>query len=1691
MNSFLIRILCAVVGLSGLVGSPLRGAVVGTIEQTDFGPVNGFELFGKGLYWWNSGYGGDEITPPRRGQIATLNLLSDGGIYRVSSPSVFLLRSNTIRAPYQSVARNAEWLFHFEDAGAGLRIMRRPISNPTASAIDFSGLPSSQAGAMLVHGNTLFWSVVQGNVTQVHSKNVNGGPGGGNVIEFSLNNVGPIVKMGVVDLMDPEGRGVFETDLLVLTAGGLLYKFEIEPYHEGLALLASNVSDFAARIESWLVPVGLFGFERRYGSKVYFTTGVNLSGSRTEGRLISVDLSNGGTAIEFQTGDVNLQLTGVTTDSARVYITRTPLVFQGGGGFGGYVYDRNNGQILRSSYPANRGQLAGGSFQSIVLQQEGRNLRSDGQWLYWAHQDLIQRSKTETPAVQLDYRAIGIEAGQAVQNAGNSLWVVSGAPVSARVYAQQLINTSGRILWPVKARVRAFRNNQPLSPPEAYSWNRPLLPSTGNLATLRATAASSLQVDLPGEWFAQPGDVQLIATINPTLSVPETGETPLANNTVSTTITVVSSGTPCLVFNVMNSTLPNYNPTAPGSGFASILDRALSLLPVPGFTYWIRAGTINNGSAGGTFLVSTNSGLALTALSAAHALEKNPNGCPDTHWVGMFPAGVTNFNGVGDTPGTDLLIRMGLSQGNAALPWTSIRGGFALAHELAHNYGLRHIDQTLSPQNCSTDKPGGILDPYFFDPCTLGPTNLAQPLSPMGYDLLSNVYLLPTEAGDLMSYADTRWTSAQTWSRLLFGIPGPAPALLAKSLAAAPPAPGGPVLFVQGFIDLAANSGTLLPAIHGEAGVFDEARVQQSFTAAAALLDAPLRMQLLNANGTVLVDCAALTIQLSEMAESQRRLQQFIPFDPAAIRLRLIHGNVVLSEITASANPPVLTLNAPALDLVNGVLSLDWAASDADGNAVLFTTQFSPDDGVSWQTLRVREADFGMSVGTALLPGGDACRLRVLATDGFNTVVAMTDPFVLPRKGPVIHYAGVRDGQRFAFGETIEVRAVAYDAEDGGLPPAAVSWSVSGKEVRSGTGGQFPLRGLAPGTYTMAFSATDAQANESMASLEFEVLPLVVLDGPAPVLDGFSTDAGYAEATPVSLRTTSPEPSARLVHANGFLHVSIEGNPLSDAGVSPSSVRIFIDADGSRDNAPQSGDRGFAVTEDGVISQARGDGTNFLNEVTTSPGFSAQIARSETTWGIEMQIPESLLGGWNHGAGIAFVFQRFACVPFGFGCLDVPENPVPWPANASVVDPATWTSAQFGALPTSENRAPVALAAGPGVVSLTQSRTITLDGSGSYDLDGDALTFAWTQIDGPPVVLQDSGSPMALFEAPMPGVSTTLRFQLVVNDGNFDSAAATVSVTLAPTATQPFASKTAGAGTVTLTGDGASILLCWPGGAGDVAVIQASTDLITWETLGTNTANYLSAIVFTDLAANNYPHRFYRAVPWVPDQTPIAGTALAFDGVDDRADVPHDPALNAFPLTLMAWISTTQSAGAYPSIVSKYLGGTGAGYALALDNGRLTAWYYADSANYLWDANDGIDGRFVANGQWHHVAYVVDDVSGRIYINGTLVNTHVWVGSAAAVAAAEPLRLGTYIGGAGLPWAGQLDDVSIWSRALTGEEIRALRHHPLTGLEVGLVAYWNFNEGMGMTLGDGTSSGHDGTLWNDPAWVGSGAPITP
>ncbi len=86
--------------------------------------------------------------------------------------------------------------------------------------------------------------------------------------------------------------------------------------------------------------------------------------------------------------------------------------------------------------------------------------------------------------------------------------------------------------------------------------------------------------------------------------------------------------------------------------------------------------------------------------------------------------------------------------------------------------------------------------------------------------------------------------------------------------------------------------------------------------------------------------------------------------------------------------------------------------------------------------------------------------------------------------------------------------------------------------------------------------------------------------------------------------------------------------------------------------------------------------------------------------------------------------------------------------------------------------------------SVSSGALVTLNGNGSNDPDGDALSYAWTQTLGPSVTLSNANAATTSFNAPSVTSDTLLRFQLTVSDpgGQSDTSIVSVTVSAATTA---------------------------------------------------------------------------------------------------------------------------------------------------------------------------------------------------------------------------------------------------------------------------------------------------------------------
>ncbi|MDA9946784.1 LamG domain-containing protein, partial [Candidatus Marinimicrobia bacterium] len=129
--------------------------------------------------------------------------------------------------------------------------------------------------------------------------------------------------------------------------------------------------------------------------------------------------------------------------------------------------------------------------------------------------------------------------------------------------------------------------------------------------------------------------------------------------------------------------------------------------------------------------------------------------------------------------------------------------------------------------------------------------------------------------------------------------------------------------------------------------------------------------------------------------------------------------------------------------------------------------------------------------------------------------------------------------------------------------------------------------------------------------------------------------------------------------------------------------------------------------------------------------------------------------------------------------------------------------------------------------------------------------------------------------------------------------------------------------------------------------------------------------------------------------------------------------------------------------------------------------------------------------EWHHVAATYNgnsDASGvTIYIDGEVYGVSSQYNSLSGSSLNElPLRIGG--NGEDSGGAGIIDEVSLWLRIISQEEIQQMMVNGLNGDEQGLLSYWNFNEGEGSVLNDISSNGFNGNIVNS-VWTTDAAPL--
>jgi len=476
--------------------------------------------------------------------------------------------------------------------------------------------------------------------------------------------------------------------------------------------------------------------------------------------------------------------------------------------------------------------------------------------------------------------------------------------------------------------------------------------------------------------------------------------------------------------------------------------------------------------------------LSILSLESAHENNKVVGIMPDT--LDWFDSGPDAVDGV------TYLVPIILNYPRAAL--VKYGSGIGVpAHELTHTYGIHKKEEYDWP-----DPPNSVTKMYYISGAPIEDNK--GPIFKNGriYDLSDPAEVISafgkndkgqneTIGGIFCYMGDNRqavWVCEYTYNEIFRALMDP---------------PNEPVLYIQGAIYQ--NSTTLLYPVYEKTALPDLIE-PGNFT-----------VRLVSREGEIISETSFGT------AGFDNYFGFFVPSSPEVAFVEIVNGtDVLIREERTSAIPIISEVNA-----VNGQgnLSISWRSSDADSKVLTTDILFSNDAGETWQTLTIEASGSVYSISSEYLPGGETCMVKLIVTDGFNTVESVSNSFSIEEHNPVCVIVTPVDSEQYA--DELVFDGYGFDTDDG-LIETAVEWK-SDLDGYLGNGSLLRISNLSPGTHTVSMTVTDSDNNHAIKSVVFTVLSGTEADPPSDKGQGNPSTEPWALTDSITLAAIVLVPS--------------------------------------------------------------------------------------------------------------------------------------------------------------------------------------------------------------------------------------------------------------------------------------------------------------------------------------------------------------------------------------------------------------------------------------------------------------------------------------------------------------------------------------------------------------------------------------
>lgn len=208
--------------------------------------------------------------------------------------------------------------------------------------------------------------------------------------------------------------------------------------------------------------------------------------------------------------------------------------------------------------------------------------------------------------------------------------------------------------------------------------------------------------------------------------------------------------------------------------------------------------------------------------------------------------------------------------------------------------------------------------------------------------------------------------------------------------------------------------------------------------------------------------------------------------------------------------------------------------------------------------------------------------------------------------------------------------------------------------------------------------------------------------------------------------------------------------------------------------------------------------------------------------------------------------------------------------------------------------------------------------------------------------------------------------------------------------------------------------------------------------------------------------------------------AIEFDNVDDFISLGNPASLKLTGnMTITAWVKLNNIPSSTMDVITKYSAGDRSYFFRINEDAGPGLWRF-----YFIAGRNGVNATTfgaISADTWYFVVGMVDGSNNKISVNGGTFNTNT---RSAPVGGNDRVDIGAS-NGVSLFWDGQIDELAIWSKALSDNDIADLYNSKIKGMPLqvqpaNLVAYWPMDNGPdgasadGDTIRDLSGNGSDG-----------------